>query len=168
MDLRPFVVLVVVASGCSSRSELRDDVPDIGLDAAKEADTAPTEPDTCETHPERCEFLDDGAFGDGLRYRYCTRAMDCPDPARPFCTLHGVALGGDSTCNGVVRICRAEATDDCDTRCPVEPPAVGTPCVAARLLCPWGSCLFGTRRWMFCAPLDRTWTLTRDDCRGAS
>jgi hypothetical protein len=39
---------------------------------------------------------------------------ECDEPARPFCSQVGKALGGDFSCNGCAHVCVAEAFNTCD------------------------------------------------------
>lgn len=50
---------------------------------------------------------------DGACYRGCNTSSDCKDPAKPHCSRMGLLMGGDSNCNGIVKVCRANALDDC-------------------------------------------------------
>ena len=59
------------------------------------------------------DLIIDGGVGDGLCYKACATAADCPDPARPNCSVLGLWKGGDWACNGRVRICMAERRNDC-------------------------------------------------------
>lgn len=39
---------------------------------------------------------------------------ECDEPARPFCSQVGQALGGDFDCNGCVHVCIAEPLNQCN------------------------------------------------------
>lgn len=51
-------------------------------------------------------------------YDTCTSDSDCQDPCLPHCSVQGLFSGTDFSCHETIRLCRAEATDDCSVERP--------------------------------------------------
>lgn len=57
--------------------------------------------------------------GDLRCYDTCTSDSDCHDPCLPHCSVQGLFSGTDFSCHETIRLCRAEATDDCSVERPL-------------------------------------------------